>query len=268
VAYADAPNDTAPVVLPGTAIEPVGFAAEEALLPWPARSFAGFRLLTEYFAFPEKFLFVDFTQLDSKTLLSGGQRLEIFVYLDRALPELERSITADTLALGCSPMINLFPQRCEPIPLTHTDTEYRVVPDARRPAAMEVWQIERVRETRPDGRTRPWRPFYRMTAADPDGQTPGGFYHVARRLTAEPLPGSEVYLAPHDPEFDPKVAAGAVLSIDALCTNRDLPAGLPFGGGHPELRPVETTAGIAQVLFLTAPTASLRQYLRWLRFWL
>ena len=267
VSFADAPNDAAPVVLPGAAIEPVGFAAEEALLPWPARSFAGFRLLTEYFAFPEKFLFVDFAQLDSKTMLSGGQRLEIFVYFDRALPELERSITADTLALGCSPMINLFPQRCEPIPLTHTDTEYRVVPDARRPAAMEIWQIERVRETRPDGSTRPWRPFYRMTAADPDGQMPGGFYHVARRLTAEPLSGSEVYLAPHDPEFDPDAAAGAVLSTDALCTNRDLPAGLPFGGGHPELRPVEATAGIAQVLCLTAPTAPLRPPLREHRFW-
>jgi type VI secretion system protein ImpG len=267
VSYADAPNDTAPVVLPGTAIEPVGFGAEEALLPWPARSFAGFRLLTEYFAFPEKFRFVDFIQLDSKTLLSGGQRIEIFVYLDRALPELERSITADTLALGCSPMINLFPQRCEPIPLTHTDTEYRVVPDARRPAAMEVWQIERVRETRPDGSTRPWRPFYRMTAADPDAQAPGGFYHLARRQTAEPLSGSEVYLAPHDPEFEPEVAAGAVLSTDALCTNRDLPAGLPFGGGHPELRPVEATAGIAQTLCLTAPTAPLRPPLREHRFW-
>jgi type VI secretion system protein ImpG len=267
VSFAGAPTDAAPVVLPGTVIEPVGFAAEEALLPWPARSFAGFRLLTEYFAFPEKFLFVDFAQLDSKTMLSGGQRLEIFVYLDRALPELERSITADTLALGCSPMINLFPQRCEPIPLTHTDTEYRVVPDARRPAAMEIWQIERVRETRPDGSTRPWRPFYRMTAADPDAQMPGGFYHVARRQTAEPLSGSEVYLAPHDPEFDPEVAARAVLSTDALCTNRDLPAGLPFGGGHPELRPVEATAGIAQVLCLTAPTAPLRPPLREHRFW-
>ncbi len=267
LAYADAASDTAPVVLPGSAIEPVGFAAEEALLPWPARSFAGFRLLTEYFAFPEKFLFVDFAQLDSKTLLSGGQRLEIFVYLDRALPELERSITADTLALGCSPMINLFPQRCEPVQLTHTDTEYRIVPDARRPAAMEVWQIERVRETHSDGSTRPWRPFYRLTDADPDGQTPGGFYHLARRPTAEPLTGSEVYLAPHDPEFDPDAAAGAVLSADALCMNRDLPAGLPFGGGHPELRPVEAAAGIAQVLCLTAPTAPLRPPLREHRFW-
>ncbi len=184
MAYADSPSDPPPVIVPAGAIEPVGFAAEEALLPWPARSFSGFRLLTEYFAFPEKFLFVDFTRMEAKTLLSGGSRIEIFVYLDRALPELERTVGADALALGCMPMINLFPQRCEPIRLTHTETEYRVVPDARRPAALEVWQVERVRETAADGGSRPWRPFYRLTHADPDADTPGGFYHAARRDTA------------------------------------------------------------------------------------
>ena len=52
IAYAEGPNDPAPVIVPGSVVEPVGFSPEEALLPWPARSFAGFRLLTEYFAFP------------------------------------------------------------------------------------------------------------------------------------------------------------------------------------------------------------------------
>jgi type VI secretion system protein ImpG len=267
LAYAEGPNDPAPTILPATAIEPAGFAPEEALLPWPARSFAGFRLLTEYFAFPDKFLFVDFARLDARTLLSGGSRLEIFVYLDRALPELERAVGADTLALGCTPIINLFPQRCEPIQLTHTDIEYRIVPDARRPAALEVWQVERVRESRPDGRSRPWRPFYRLTHADPDGAAPGGFYHLARRPAGAAQAGSEVYLAPYDPEFDPAAAAGAVLSVDALCSNRDLPAALPFGGGHPELRPIEASSGISHVACLTAPTAPLRPPLRERRFW-
>src|SRR5205085_10178235 len=105
--------------------------------------FSGFRLLTEYFAFPEKFLFLDFTAMDAKTLVSGGNRLEIFVYLDRSVPELERAVGADALALGCTPMINLSAQRCEPIALPETDTEYRVVADARRAAALEIRGIER-----------------------------------------------------------------------------------------------------------------------------
>ncbi len=87
VAYADSAVDAAAVVVPGSSIQPAGFAPEEALLPWSARGFSGFRLLTEYFAFPEKFLFLDFTGIDTKTMLSGGNKLEIFVYLDRAAPE-------------------------------------------------------------------------------------------------------------------------------------------------------------------------------------
>jgi type VI secretion system protein ImpG len=267
VAYAQGPSDPAPVLLPADAIQPVGLAPEESLLPWPARSFAGFRLLTEYFALPEKFLFVDFTRMDGKTLLCDSDRIEIFVYLDRASPELERTVGSDTLALGCTPIVNLFPQRCEPIQLTHTDVEYRIVPDARRPAAMEVWQVERVRETLPDGRSRPWRPFYRLTHGDPDAETPGGFYQLSRRSTAAPLTGSEVYIGPHDPAFDPDAPTGAVLSVDALCSNRDLPVGLPFGGGHPELRLSEALPAVARLSCLTAPTVPLRPPLRERRFW-
>jgi type VI secretion system protein ImpG len=262
VAYADGATDAAPVVLPADAIEPVGFAPGEALLPWPARSFAGFRLLSEYFAFPEKFLFVDFDRIDAKTLLSGGNRMEIFVYLNRTVSELERSVTADVLALGCTPIVNLFSQRCEPIQLTHMETEYRVVPDSRRPATTEVWQIERVRETHTDGSSRPWRPFYRLTHGDPDGEMSGAFYYPMRRQTSAPLSGSEIYIAPHDPDFDPDDPTGGVLSVDAVCLNRDLPADLPFGGGHPELRLVEPSAGVTRVNCLTAPSQPLRPPLR------
>jgi type VI secretion system protein ImpG len=267
VAYAVGPGDTGAAIMPATVIEPAGFSPDEALLPWPARSFAGFRLLTEYFALPDKFLVVDFARMDGKTLLVEGGHLEIFVYLDRAAPELERVVGADNFALGCTPIVNLFPQRCEPIRLTHTDTEYRIVPDARRPAALEVWQVERVRETGPDGRARPWRPFYRLAHADQGGDMPGGFYHPVRRDTAAPLTGSEVYLAPYDPVFDPQASADAVLSIDALCFSRDLPNAIPFGGGHPELRLVEGSAAVSALVCLTPPTPTLRRPLREQHFW-
>jgi type VI secretion system protein ImpG len=267
VAYADSAVDPAPVIVPASVIEPVGFAPEEALLPWSARGFSGFRLLTEYFAFPEKFLFFDFTRMAAKTLVSAGNRLEVFVYLDRSLPELERSIGATSLALGCAPLINLFPQRCEPVALTHIDTEYRIVPDARRPRTAEVWSVERVRETRPDGSFRPWRPFHRLTESDPDPGVPGGFYHVARHAAAPGVPGTEVFLAPHDPDFDPEQPVDAVLSVDALCINRDLPTDLPFGGGRPGLRLVEGAAAVAALNAVTAATPTLRPPLREAGFW-
>lgn len=261
VAYADGPSDPRPAILPPSVIEPAGFAAEEALIPWPARSFSGFRLLTEYFAFPEKFLFVDFTGLESKTLLQGGKTLDVFVYLNRALPELERMVGADSLALNCLPVVNLFTQRCEPIALTHTDTEYHVVPDARRTMAVEVWQIERVRETQADGTVQSWRPFYRLSGMPVDGAAgTGGSYLPIRRASA--AGGAEMYLGVCDTAFDVDQPADSVLSIDALCFNRDLPAALPFGGGHPSMQLIEGNAAIRRVTCLTAPTATLRLPLR------
>ncbi len=267
IACADGPQDTLPVILPREAIAPAGFAPEEALLPWPRRSFAGFRLLAEYFAFPEKFRFLDITGLDAKTLLASGNRMEIFVYLNRALPELERVVDGEALALGCVPAINLFSQRCEPVALSHRETEYRVVPDARRPRAMEVWGIERVRESRPDGSSRPWRPFYRLTHGDADGAAPGGYFQTIPRVAAAPLRGSETFIAPYDPAFDPAQPADGVLSIDALCLNRDLPADLPFGGGHPRLALVEASAAVLRCSCLTPPTPTLRPVLRERGFW-
>lgn len=267
VAYADGLADAVPVIVPATAIQPAGFAEDEALFPWPARSFSGFRLLTEYFAFPEKFLFLDFLQMEGKTLVSGGNRMEIFVYLDRALPDLERMLRPDALALGCTPIVNLFPQRCEPVALTHTDTEYRIVPDARRPDTLEVWQVEKVRESRADGSNRPWRPFYRLTHAEAAAGEPGGFFHLARRAAHAPLTGTDTWLAPHEPGFDPDRPADTVLSVDATCCNRDLPNELPFGGGHPFLTPAEGAPAIERTECVTPVTATQRAPVREAGFW-
>ncbi len=111
VAFADTATDANPVIVPARVVEPAGFDDDEALLPWSARGFSGFRLLTEYFAFPEKFLFIDISGIDKKTLASGGNRLEIFIYLDRAGGELERTIGQQSLMLGCVPLVNLFSRR-------------------------------------------------------------------------------------------------------------------------------------------------------------
>ena len=267
VAYADSAADPNPVIVPSSAIQPAGFSPDEALLPWSARSFTGFRLMTEYFAFPEKFLFIDICDLERKTLASCGNRLEIFVYLDRPVAELERMIGQQSLALGCTPLVNLFAQRCEPIPLTHTDTEYRLEPDARRPRAAEVWEVKRVRETLPDGTQRPWYPFHRLTESAIGTGPAGGFYHVARRDAAPGVAGTGVFLAPHDPGFDPARPGDTVLSVDALCLNRDLPTDLPFGGGHPFLRLVEGIAAVSAITAISAATTTLRSPLRDKKFW-
>ncbi len=261
VALADSPGDPSPVILPGMAVSPAGFAPEEALLPWPARSFSGFRLLSEYFAFPQKFMFLDIAGLDAKTLVTDANKFEIYIYLDRSSNELERAVSAEMFALGCVPIVNLFTQRCEPIAMDHTATEYRILPDARRSGVMEVWSVNSVREVRQDTTTRPWRPFYRLSnAADAGGD--GGFYTEMRRDAAAGVGGTDMFLAPYDPKFDPTQKASSVLSVEAICLNRDLPAELPFGGGHPRLTALNPNTAIAQSVCITPPTPTLRPELR------
>src|SRR5262249_54427249 len=55
------PGATQPsiVLTPEQAVRPVGFEQDESALPYPTRSFPGYRLLTEFFTFPYKFHFVD-----------------------------------------------------------------------------------------------------------------------------------------------------------------------------------------------------------------
>ncbi len=268
IALADDHTDAQPVIVPPDALQAVGFAPEEALFPWPARSFSGFRLLSEYFAAREKFLFIDIGRLDAKTMVSAGNRMDIFIYLDRAMPDLERSVQANSLTLGCTPIVNLFEQKCDPIQLDHTSIEYRIEPDVRRPASLEIWSVERVRESLPGGEFRDWQPFHRLTRRHTgDVAEPGRFFGTARRETTGGIRGTDVFLLPHDAGFDPQNEASGVLSIDALCCNRDLPASLPFGGGRPALRLVEGAAVVTGLTCLTAPTPTLRLPLQERGFW-
>lgn len=261
VALADGPNDDRPTILPPSSVQAVGFAPEQALYPWPARSFSGFRLLSEYFALPEKFLFVDIKGLDARTMVQAGDRLELFLCFDRSIPELERRLQPDCLALGCTPVVNLFPQQCEPIRLDHLRTEYPVCPDHRRRSSLEVWSVDAVREVGHDGLSRPWRPFYRHSAAAPAGEAAGS-YTVIRRDAVDVVGGTDVLLGTFVPDHSVDAPAGTVLSVDALCTNRDLPARLPFGGGQPRLRLSEGISAVTAVTCLTAPTRTLRAPLR------
>ena len=267
MALANSPNDDRPTPLPPRAVRPVGFAPEEALYPWSARSFSGFRLMTEYFALPEKFLFVDLVGLDARTLVQEGDRMEVFIYFDQDAPALERRLQPNCLALGCTPVVNLFPRRCEPIRLDHQRTEYPVIADNRFPNAFEIWRIDQVNEMRDDGSVRPWRTFYRHPAEVVPEREIAGVYLPVRRESAAPATGTDMLLAPFDPLLSVDQPAGTVLSVDAICSNRDLPNQLPFGAGQPRLSLAEGISGVADIACLTAPTPCWRPALREQRSW-
>jgi type VI secretion system protein ImpG len=255
IALADHPADPAPVICSADNIRAVGFDAAESLLPYPMRSFLGYRLLTEYFAFPEKFLFFDLTGLAAKSLVSDADHLEVFIYLNRTNVELERAVSAESLALGCTPIVNLFRQRAEPIRLDNLAAEYRVVADARRVGATEVYAIESVTASAPDGQARTFEPFFGLRSASEDVVA---YWHAARRIAESANGGTEVFLSFVDDDFDPAAPVDYTVSVETLCLNRDRPSLLPFGGGNPRLELVEASPAIARIQCVTPPTPTLR----------
>jgi type VI secretion system protein ImpG len=252
---------TKPIVLPARCLSPVGFGPDEGLLPYTPRSFLGYRLLQEYFAFPEKFLFFDLKELDRAVRARFRTGVEVLLFLDKPL-RLEQPISADTFRLGGTPIVNLFEQVAEPIRVTHTETEYRVVPDFGRQQATEVYSIESVTSVSPHlSEPTIFEPFYSFKhAAEREQQQ--AFWHTTRRPSLRKGDsGTEVYLSLVDLNFRPTVPAVETLTLHVTCTNRDLPGRLPFGGERGDLE-LEGAAPLSRIRCLKKPTETIRPPIR------
>lgn len=262
VAIARAPNDPDPIILGPDCLRPVGMERDEGMLPYPARSFLGYRLLTEFFVFPEKFLFVDFGGWPAGRLANFGAQLEVFIYLNQARTDLEHNVTADTFRLGCTPIVNLYPQRAEPVSLTTKEYEYRVIPDIRRPGAHEVYTVDRVTASGPDRKPVEFVPLFSTRHAVGDAP-PLAFWHATRRpaegFDGQPAnPGTEVFVSLVDLDLQPSVPDDMTLDVETTCLNRDLPGKLPFGGNQPRLQLAEGGGAVSRILCLTPPTRTFR----------
>ncbi|WP_022972622.1 type VI secretion system baseplate subunit TssF, partial [Xanthomonas maliensis] len=221
--------------LPEAPLQPVGFAEDEALVEFPARSHPAYRLLTELFAFPEKFGFFD---LPLKDVTAGASRVfTLHLILQATPPDRSANVVLEELGskhirLGCTPVVNLFKQNGEPIRVTHRTVTYPVLADARRAFAYEVHSIDsvhRVRQT-PQGETlHAFRPFYSLHHGEDPERT--GQYWVARRDedVARQSPGYETELSFVDLEFNPTAPQTDVISVQLTCSNRDLPNQLAHG---------------------------------------
>lgn len=254
----------APIICdPQRVISPVGFAADEELLPYSQQTFSGYRTLGEFFNFPQKYSFLDLGGWDAVRAANMGPTAEFVFYLDTDIPGLEQEVDAQTFRLGCTPIANLFEKNAEPIRLTQRQYEYRVVPDVQRQKDMEVYSIERVTSASP-GVTREFRPFYdfRRYGDRIAERDRGAFWCSTRRpsQTSEEVT-SDVFIQFVDEHFDPKLPSDAVLLASTLCTNGDLPYRLQQSG-HPLSFNLEMAAPIKRIQTLFTPTPTLRPALR------
>ncbi|MCP4663483.1 MAG: type VI secretion system baseplate subunit TssF, partial [bacterium] len=171
-------------LLPPEIIRPVGLGDDEEILPYPGISFPGYRLLSEYFAFPEKFLFLDFVDLGTLDLEPGESSFEIEVRFRKRPPSSFRP-TKENFRLYATPIVNLFPREGEPVAVTHLKTAAAVLADYTHPEAFEVISVDEVAGLRKGDRSsRSHLSFFSFEHGRGAGDGGDGvYYHVTHHIS-------------------------------------------------------------------------------------
>ncbi len=251
-------------VLPRERVRMMGLEDDEALLPVSHRGFSGYRLLQEYFAFPQRFLFFEVSGLQRAISKCADPEIDVIILLDRADPALEGQVDAGDFSLFCTPAINLFPRRADRIHLSEREYEYLVVPDRTRPMDYEVHEITEVAGFGEGGdRARTFLPFYGvsdLTRAD-EGGAFFSLRRVPRQLSSRQQVqgprsgylGSEVFISLVDGREAPFSGDLRQLGIETWCTNRDLPLMMPVGQGRTDFTLI-SGAPVRSVRVVAGPT--------------
>jgi type VI secretion system protein ImpG len=246
-------------------VDQVGLDDHYALLPCGPRTFQGYRLLHEYFAFPSRVLFASLKGLSPGVRRCEGTELEVLVGLDRQNTPLESALTGTEVVLFCTPAVNLFPKRADRIHLNDRDYEYQLVPDRARPLDFEVYSVSSVTGFGAKGEVRrTFQPFYRADRRSAIGEEAAYFTTQRReRLTSgreraqgsrSSYGGSEVYLSLVDGHEGPFRSDLRQLSVETLCTNRDLPLVMPIGDTGSDFT-LESGAPVKTVRCVAGPSA-------------
>jgi type VI secretion system protein ImpG len=223
-------------------LRPVGFSPEDALFPYPSATLPCYRLLQEYFIFPEKFFFLDIpvpdTGVDKKGLEAFSCTLEL-----RLSEEDPPAFSRDSFALFAAPAINIFPYETIPIRADHRQESYSVRANASKSEAYSPYLITSVKSVGPDGEKK----FAQLLPIRGDHAAPSykTFCHKGENGRRE----MEIHL--NYPQDGP-VPEAETLSLDVLYSNGPLPARLNVD----DVRlPLSFSPALADFSNLTPPTS-------------
>lgn len=263
-AYVEADGNRQWRFVDGTLAKAVGFGANEILVD--TRQDTGqtaLRLLVEYFAFPQKFRFID---LDLATMLrTAGPCQSLALHLPvvshredvSAIRQLEQFGTQH-VRLFCTPVVNLFRCEAQPVEIKSGLHRYPVVPTLLKASETAIHSIDSVSycegnentskgiEIPPHHALRHW-----MTR-------PGAFWLRERsRRVAMEMAGSESAIRLVDIEERPYELPAGKLEMLLACTNGDVPGSLSVGAPSGDLHS-ETLNLSGRIYMLDTPSASVR----------
>ncbi len=256
-------------LLPPDCIAPVGYDDDHALLPTGLQGFHSYRLLQEFFAFPQRFLFFDLQGIGRTLQRRGGSEVDIVLLFNRADSALDQAVDAGSLSLNCVPAINLFEHRCDHIHVTSGTHDYHVIADRTRPADFEICQVT---ELHGHGvglaSERTFLPLY--AAFHTENRRHDAFYTTQRepRILSEAQQrngarssyvGSEVFVSIVDQREAPYSGDLRQLAPKAICSNRDLPMLMNLGAGALQLDEAMPVQAVRVVKGPSRPVSSLRE---------
>lgn len=242
-----------------------GFSDDQSLFPKDPRTFEGYRIIREYFAFPQRFMF--FKLMDLKNMLARCEdnEIDIILVFDRAESNLDKKINVDNFDLFTTPAVNLFKKRTDRIHIKKNAFEFPVMADRTRTLDYEVLQIERITGFGKNFISgKPFRPFYAKTGFDTDLEKSDAYYAENRRPrsltdsekrygTRSGYVGSELYISLVDEQARPLDSEVKELSVTALVSNRDLPVFIPVGKASTDFT-LEVNVPVTTVKCIEGPT--------------
>lgn len=233
--------------LPADSLRWVGFGDDEAALPSHPRAHPAFRIVQEYFAFPEKFLFFEVASLHLEV---ATQTVDLLFMLDVS-PDPTLRLKPAMLLTNCVPLVNLYNQRIDPLSLDHSHYEYRLTGDVSQHANCEIYRIERLHAVRAGAAPRRLTPYFSMDDFQHiEGQD---YFYITRREDGQRprIGGTELYVSFLDAQFELTDPADDVIGGSALCTNRRMPERLRIG----DRLEIEGAAPVAAMRVLGKPSA-------------
>ena len=235
-----------------------GLERDEALVPEEPHAHPAYRLLTEYFAFPDKFHFLDLDLAALAPMFPAAARrftlhcLLTDLHAESGPARVLRALSAQHLVTGCAPVVNLFRQAAAPVRITHRSAMYDVVP-GRHEEDVEVYSIDAVQVlTNEGGKTvsTAYRPYYGLRHGD--GADRQRYWFVRRDDRGNRR--HRMKIAFTDDDLADPDDAGSVASIDLTCSNG--PAACAVGVGAPGGDMAsETATGGVPIRLLRKPSA-------------
>ena len=205
-------------------IEAVGFSSDDALLPSPGYSFEGYRLMQEFFIFPQKYLFYDIHLQNILKQFISEKFVTIRLYLDK-VPQDYESYSAEHISLGCTPVINLFASTAVPVKIDPAKMQYNVLPE-NSGGEQEIYTVNKVEATSAKT-SRVLEPFYSFEhALKPETDT---YWFTNRDITPDGKQAIGLNLCKLS--YQNTIPEAETLSIDITCSNRKAEKILPSAPG-------------------------------------